>query len=133
MRATTRRHAFCRIIIQAESERGPDTCPDPRSERETAVLHREALAALMRESSPNDDSATTLTMPAPTIPIRCMVPRTLKSLGEIAELPIDPRRAFLLSFVDGQHSVGEIVDACGMPDALPNLVELAAEGVIQLN
>jgi hypothetical protein len=129
-----------------ETERGPDTRRDPprfgaieldfgapHSATPTVVLRRERLDELVRESAPYDSSEPTVSMPAKALPLRRVVPRILKSPRELAHLPLDSRRVFLLSFVDGQHSIGEIVDACGMLDALHHLVELAADDVIGLD
>jgi hypothetical protein len=129
-----------------EAEHGPDTRRDPplfgaidldfgepSSATATVVIRRDKLDELVRESAPYDGSERTVSMSVMALPLRRVVPRILKSPGELARLPLDSRRVFLLSFVDGQHSIGEIVDACGMVDALHHLVDLAAEDVIGLD
>jgi hypothetical protein len=134
------------IEAASESERGPDTRRDPplfgaieldfgepASATPTVVIRRERLHELVRESAPYDGSERTVSMPTRALPLGRVIPRILKSPGELAHLPLDSRRVFLLSFVDGQHSIGEIVDACGMLDALHHLVELAADDVIGLD
>lgn len=51
---------------------------------------------------------------------------------DIADLPIDHRGGFLLSHVDGMHSLEEILDICAMPqvEALEIIANLEALGVI---
>lgn len=52
---------------------------------------------------------------------------------DIASLPIDHRGGFLLSHVDGMHSLEEILDICAMPqvEALEIIANLEALGVIE--
>jgi hypothetical protein len=45
------------------------------------------------------------------------IPRLLLGPNEIAKLPMDPRAAFLTSFIDGQQTMEEILDVCAMPEA----------------
>lgn len=45
------------------------------------------------------------------------VPKLLVAPAMIAKAPIDQRAAFLLSLVDGQSNMAEIVSAAGMPEA----------------
>jgi hypothetical protein len=45
------------------------------------------------------------------------IPRLLLGPNEIAKLPMDPRAAFLTSFIDGTQSMEEILDVCAMPEA----------------
>jgi hypothetical protein len=62
------------------------------------------------------------------------VPRVLLSRAEIAELPIDPRSAFVLCHIDGRQTLEEILDVCAMPesDALELLGRLQTMGVIAI-
>jgi hypothetical protein len=62
------------------------------------------------------------------------VPRVLLSRAEIAELPIDPRSAFVLCHIDGSQTLEEILDVCAMPesDALAQLGRLQTMGVIAI-
>jgi hypothetical protein len=73
-------------------------------------------------------------MPGELVPIASIVPRVLLPASEISRLPIDPRAAFLLSIVDGVHSMEEILDICAMPEreAIDLLEELRVMGVISL-
>jgi hypothetical protein len=72
--------------------------------------------------------------PDELVAISAIVPRVLLSPGEIAKLPIDPRAAFILSHVDGIHSMEEILDMCAMAEteAASLLEKLRAMGVITL-
>jgi hypothetical protein len=62
------------------------------------------------------------------------VPRVLLSRAEIADLPIDPRSAFVLCHIDGSQTLEEILDVCAMPeaDALELLERLRTMGVIAI-
>jgi hypothetical protein len=62
------------------------------------------------------------------------VPRVLLSRAEIAQLPIDPRSAFVLCHIDGSQTLEEILDVCAMPesDALQLLERLQTMGVITI-
>lgn len=65
----------------------------------------------------------------------CLVPRLLVGPKEIAQLPMDPRAAFILGHIDGIQSMEEILDICAMPeaDALELVERLRAMGVIALH
>lgn len=62
------------------------------------------------------------------------VPRVSVAETDIRWLGLDNRAAFLLSRVDGTHTIEELVEVGGMPrvDALKTLVELRALGAITL-
>ena len=62
------------------------------------------------------------------------VPRVGVAETDIRWLGLDSRAAFLLSRVDGTHTLEELVDVSGMPrvDALKTLVELQELGAIAL-
>ncbi len=61
------------------------------------------------------------------------VPTVAVDGAEVRWLGLDHRAAFLLSRVDGQHTVAELVDVSGMPEleALKTLVELLDVGAIR--
>ena len=63
------------------------------------------------------------------------VPRVLVGPKDISKLPMDPRAAFILSHVDGFHSVEEIIDMCSMPEsqALELIDRLHDLGVIAID
>ncbi|MDB4944094.1 MAG: hypothetical protein JWP97_3628 [Labilithrix sp.] len=63
---------------------------------------------------------------------RHSIPTMLKSLGEVARLPIDHRAGFLLAHVDGMQTLEEILDVCAMPplEALDLIRKLEEMGVI---
>lgn len=63
------------------------------------------------------------------------VPRVAVPEGEVRWLGLDHRAAFLLSRIDGSHTVEEIVDVSGMPrlEALKTLVELKDLGALALD
>jgi hypothetical protein len=67
-----------------------------------------------------------------TLTERHSIPRSLKSMGEIAKLPIDHRAGFLLAHVDGMQTLEEILDVCAMPatEALSLIQKLEELGVI---
>ncbi|HSO40813.1 MAG TPA: hypothetical protein VLT33_50150 [Labilithrix sp.] len=64
---------------------------------------------------------------------RHSIPRSLKSMAEIAKLPIDHRAGFLLAHVDGMHTLEELLDVCAMPatEALALIAKLKEMGVIE--
>ena len=68
-----------------------------------------------------------------TLTERHSIPRSLKSLAEIARLPIDHRAGFLLAHVDGMQTLEEILDVCAMPaaEALALIANLKEMGVIE--
>lgn len=68
-----------------------------------------------------------------TLTERHSIPRSLKSMTEIARLPIDHRAGFLLAHVDGMQTLEEILDVCAMPaaEALALIENLKEMGVIE--
>jgi hypothetical protein len=62
------------------------------------------------------------------------VPRVVMSPEQLRWLTLDHRTGFLLSCVDGQSSIDEILDVCGMPglDAVRILYELFEKGVVEM-
>lgn len=92
-----------------------------------------------------DPSSAVHTLPTPIPPppqpiaglsltMRQSIPRVLKSMGEVAKLPIDHRAGFLLSHFDGMQTLEEILDVCAMPtdEALALITSLQEMGVIEL-
>lgn len=63
------------------------------------------------------------------------VPRVAVPEGEVRWLGLDHRAAFLLSRIDGAHSIEEIIDVSGMPrlEALKTLVELRDLGALAVD
>ena len=70
-----------------------------------------------------------------TLTQRQSIPRVLVSPSEIAKLPIDHRGGFLLTHIDGMHTLEEILDICAMPaaEALEILRNLEAHRVIEFD
>jgi hypothetical protein len=62
------------------------------------------------------------------------VPKVLLGFAEIAKLPLEPRAAYLLSFMDGMLSFEEIAEASGVgyDEALRLVDELVRYGVVLL-
>jgi hypothetical protein len=60
-------------------------------------------------------------------------PQLARSLQELAEAPISPRAAFLLSRVDGTLTIDEILDVSGMPrmEAYRYLCQLFLRGILK--
>ena len=60
-------------------------------------------------------------------------PQLARPLHELANAPISPRAAFLLSRIDGLLSVDEILDVCGMPrlEAFRHLCQLFLRGILR--
>ncbi len=60
-------------------------------------------------------------------------PQLARPLHELASAPISPRAAFLLSRIDGQVSIDEILDICGMPriEAFRYLCQLQLRGILR--
>ncbi len=63
------------------------------------------------------------------------IPRVAVPEGEVRWLGLDHRAAFLLSRIDGSHSIDEIIDVSGMPrlEALKTLVELKDLGALAVD
>lgn len=63
------------------------------------------------------------------------IPRLLLGPNEIAKLPMDPRAAFLTSFIDGTQTMEEILDVCAMPEseALELIERLRQLGAITID
>lgn len=61
------------------------------------------------------------------------VPRVAVEPTDVRWLGLDHKAGFLLSQVDGVHTIGELLDVSGMPriDALKMLVELLDQGAIR--
>ena len=55
--------------------------------------------------------------------------------AEISQLPIDHRAGFLLTFIDGEQTIDQILDGCAMPlrEALALIQSLATLGVSALS
>ncbi len=60
-------------------------------------------------------------------------PQLAKPLHELAQSPIGPRAAFLLSRIDGMLSIDEILDVSGMPrlEAYRHLCQLFLRGILR--
>jgi len=60
-------------------------------------------------------------------------PQLARPLHELANAPISPRAAFLLSRIDGLISIDEILDVCGMPrlEAYRYLCQLFLRGILR--
>ena len=60
-------------------------------------------------------------------------PSLARPLHELANAPISPRAAFLLSRIDGLISIDEILDVCGMPrlEAYRYLCQLFLRGILR--
>jgi len=60
-------------------------------------------------------------------------PQLARPLHELANAPISPRAAFLLSRIDGLLSIDEILDVCGMPrlEAYRYLCQLFLRGILR--
>lgn len=89
------------------------------------VLDSHALAALVRACAGPE-------APITLVDGRGLVPRIVCPEAALERLGLDRRRRRLLAWVDGEHTIAEIVHACGMLDALDLLVELAASGIVAI-
>jgi hypothetical protein len=60
-------------------------------------------------------------------------PQLARPLHELANAPISPRAAFLLSRIDGLLTIDEILDVCGMPrlEAYRYLCQLFLRGILR--
>ncbi len=60
-------------------------------------------------------------------------PQLARPLHELANAPISPRAAFLLSRIDGMLSIDEILDVSGMPrlEAYRHLCQLFLRGILR--
>jgi hypothetical protein len=68
------------------------------------------------------------------IPLLEQVPVISLDLADLRSGPLDPRAAFLISRIDGESTVGTLLDVCGMPEreALTILDDLVELGIIVL-
>ena len=99
-------------------ERADSSAPEPISTR------RARTRKPVRVDDVGDAAVAIASRAAPSF-----APKLLKSRAELSSEPIDSRDAFVLSLVDGNTSVAQIVDASGMPRAdvaaiLDRLVQL---------
>jgi hypothetical protein len=60
-------------------------------------------------------------------------PELARPLHELANAPISPRAAFLLSRIDGTVTIDEILDVSGMPrlEAYRHLCQLFLRGILR--
>jgi hypothetical protein len=102
----------------------------PNRKRDTSTVDLPVLArATAREEAP-------ASVPAPVsvdIPL-ASVPQVLVTAGQLLTLPFDPRRAFLLSLIDGTLTVDEILDASALErdEAIEMLAGFIQDGIIVL-
>jgi hypothetical protein len=78
------------------------------------------------------DDVGAAALDAQSRPPRNGKPKVVKSRRELAAAPIDPRDAFLLSFIDGKLSVASLVDVSGMGEGevMAILARLRRLGII---
>ena len=86
-------------------------------------------------SAPPSSPASVAPASGLTLTQRQSIPRLLVSPTEMAKLPIDHRGGFLLTHIDGMHTLEEILDICAMPaaEALEILRNLEAHRVIEFD
>ncbi len=101
------------------------------------VSARAAARDMLEASRPAPSTPPAAPPPAVaalTLTERQSIPRVLKSMAEVAKLPIDHRAGFLLSHFDGIQTLEEILDVCAMPtdEALALITSLKEMGVIAL-
>jgi hypothetical protein len=62
------------------------------------------------------------------------VPLVVLTNEQLIALPLDPRRAFLLSLIDGTLTVEDVLDVCGLEraEAIEMLAALVQNGIIVL-
>ncbi len=60
------------------------------------------------------------------------IPQVVVPGHEWRSLPLDPRRAYLLSLIDGMLSIGDVLDVCGMRrgEAIAILAGLIQTGIV---
>lgn len=97
------------------------------------ILGREPQHAQAQRCADNCRSRL-LALYASKIGSQQAVPVPLLSDAELRWLGLDHRAGFLLSRVDGEATVEEVLDICGMPrlEALKTLVSLLERGAIRL-
>lgn len=80
----------------------------------------------VEEDEPIPESASDLPL------VSANVPTLLVDPASVASLPMDPRAAFLLGYIDGVQSLDDILDVCAMPEgeAMEILDRLRGMGVI---
>ena len=61
------------------------------------------------------------------------MPQLARPLHELANAPISPRAAFLLSRIDGTLTIDELLDVSGMPrlEAYRHLCQLFLRGILR--
>src|SRR5271166_4490229 len=85
-------------------------------ERNTRITREVDLRPLARATA--DDSGDEAPIPS-RAPISvdlalADIPQVVVAGHEWKSLPLDPRRAYLLSLIDGVLSIGDVLDVCGM-------------------
>jgi hypothetical protein len=103
-------------------------------ERHTRITREVDLGPLARATA--DDSGDD-----PPVPSRAPIsvdlaladiPQVVVAGSEWKSLPLDPRRAYLLSLIDGMLSIGDVLDICGLRrgEAIAMLAGLIQTGVV---
>ena len=61
-------------------------------------------------------------------------PRLAVPMSSLMAMPLDHRAGFILSFVDGNHSIDTLLDACAMrpEEALAILYDLVGKGILEI-
>jgi hypothetical protein len=94
------------------------------------------LRALARATAGDSLPEAPASLPPPAsvdIPL-ASVPHLVLTNDQLIALPLDPRRAFLLSLLDGTLTAGDVLDACGFEraEAIEMLASFVQSGIIVL-
>jgi hypothetical protein len=142
---------FGKVDIEGETDQAfgeldwaaPGCEPTPPPPASHAAQTREVEIAVMVEEAVDECDVTRVAPSTTSIPPgreltsltdRQRIPRVLLRPEEIANLPIEHHAGFLLGFIDGMHTMEEILDVCAMPpgEALDLIRSLVDMGVIAI-
>jgi hypothetical protein len=103
-------------------------------ERHTRITREVDLGPLARATAEDsgDESPIPSRSPISVDLALADVPQVVVAGHEWAKLPLDPRRAYLLSLIDGMLSIGDVLDVCGLRrgEAIAMLAGLIQSGVV---
>jgi hypothetical protein len=103
-------------------------------ESNTRITREVDLRPLARATAedPGDDAPIPSRSPISVDLALADIPQVVVAGRDWTTLPLDPRRAYLLSLIDGMLSVGDVLDICGFRrgEAIELLAELIQGGIV---
>jgi hypothetical protein len=103
-------------------------------ERDTRITREVDLRPLARATAEDtgDDAPIPSRAPISVDLVLADIPQVVVAGRDWPSLPLDPRRAYLLSLIDGMLSIGDVLDICGLRrgEAIAILAGLIQTGVV---